>query len=472
MDEQITDAALVAEARSGDTGAFDQLVRRHFPLLFAIARIRLRDREAAEELAQEVILRAWLNLDQLRDADTFGGWAASLARNLAIDWQRKEIRSSKLVTFVPMENTVMAISDKRTPDARATAATRQERRLIDDAIASLHHEHRELIGMHYSRELSHRQIARRLGVHHTTVARRLERALSALRQAVDSEAKGGGLHPLQPSETAATHACALVAVVAALSPEAKAALVALSSGTTAAATGGGAAATLLGGATPSLIGKVLVGGLVLGGLGAGTWYAASRSVSAPVAASAPAAPSAPGPILRYAPGSELVFRLKSGEKIRVQVDSEEAEIQRIDFTRLPDGFTRLDVQGRTGSAVYYMLPFEVAGPQDFDVPNDRLPCEFDLLVWYTNASQAERWDSLSVLESEPEKDVFEFSLHAASSAEFLEESQRWFDEYFQGRMSLRDAQQGWLDQAERAGVLPQNEEHRRRYRETRHVWNP
>ncbi len=476
MDVEQTDGSLVAEARRDVPGAFDQLVGRHFQTIYAIAWMRLFDREAAEELAQEVFLRAWLKLDKLRDANTFGGWAASMARNLAVDWKRKQVRSSKLISLVPMESTVNAISDKQTVSARDSLATKQEQRLVDEALALLTHEDRELIKLHYTRDLSHREIGRRLGIHHTTVARRIERALGELRRIVKPDAEGENLHSLQPRSSAAFHACAIVAAAATLSPSAKAALIAAAgSGTSAAVAGtGGGIGSLLANATPGAVVKILAGGVVVAGLGAGTWYAAIRSANSPAAAPAVAVqnprPASAIHTITYRPGSELVFRLKENESAHIEVEQGNIDTTHLDFTRLDDKFTRVEIVWKNEHNTHYMLPFDSRPGDQFNAPGNRQPCEFDFLFWYGNDDGY--WETLSVLKSEPEPGVYEYSLHVLRSEEFHETSQKWFDEYFQGRMSIREAQRNWLDDAEKMGVLPPGDEHRRRYREARHTWNP
>lgn len=97
------DSALVWQATAGDPGAYDALVERYFGSVYAVAYARLKHRESAEDLAQEVFLRSYLNIGALRDGQLFGLWVCRLARNLSIDWLRRGIRASRLIQLVPME---------------------------------------------------------------------------------------------------------------------------------------------------------------------------------------------------------------------------------------------------------------------------------------------------------------------------------------------------------------------------------
>ena len=81
-------AQLVRQARDGDRGAFAALHERHAGMVHAIllARVPARD---AEDLVQDVFVRALGQLSKLRDPAAFGGWLARIARNRAVDFHRR-----------------------------------------------------------------------------------------------------------------------------------------------------------------------------------------------------------------------------------------------------------------------------------------------------------------------------------------------------------------------------------------------
>ena len=83
------DADLVAAAQAGSRPAFERLVERYFGMVYAIGYARLRQRETAEDLAQEVFLRVMLSLEQLKEPRWFAPWLGRIARNLALDWEKK-----------------------------------------------------------------------------------------------------------------------------------------------------------------------------------------------------------------------------------------------------------------------------------------------------------------------------------------------------------------------------------------------
>src|SRR5215218_9644689 len=86
MDVACADAELVASCRNGDAGAWPELVRRYSPYVHAIALRAYRlNAEDAEDVFQEVFVRAWQHLDDLRDDAALRPWLGQLTRRLAVD---------------------------------------------------------------------------------------------------------------------------------------------------------------------------------------------------------------------------------------------------------------------------------------------------------------------------------------------------------------------------------------------------
>lgn len=181
-----SDGDLVRAARAGDTRAFEQLVERHLCVVHAIAFARLRNRETAEDLAQEVFLRAYLFLAKIQFPDEFAGWIVRVTRNLATDWIRREQRKSRLINMVPVDETHDNIRDERTGDARERAAETERDLAVQKAVFSLPGNLREIVLLHYAEGLTQREIADRLAVHPATVGRQLKSALASMQSRLDS----------------------------------------------------------------------------------------------------------------------------------------------------------------------------------------------------------------------------------------------------------------------------------------------
>lgn len=81
-------AELVAQAKLGDTAAFTYLYRRYVARVYDYAAWRLLDRHVAEEVTQEVFLRAFRGIAGCRDGASFGGWLIGIARFVIADQYR------------------------------------------------------------------------------------------------------------------------------------------------------------------------------------------------------------------------------------------------------------------------------------------------------------------------------------------------------------------------------------------------
>lgn len=76
---------IVLRAQSGDRDAFDELVRMFESRVYGIVMQRLRNTAEADEVVQEVFLRAFRKLPQLIEPERFGGWLCQIAARLAIN---------------------------------------------------------------------------------------------------------------------------------------------------------------------------------------------------------------------------------------------------------------------------------------------------------------------------------------------------------------------------------------------------
>src|SRR4029079_7924134 len=84
MDER----ALLARLKSGDQAAFDSMFRDHYPHLVTFGQSLLRDRSAAEDVAQEVMLELWRPRAELKIQASLRGYRRRPTRNLSLNQLR------------------------------------------------------------------------------------------------------------------------------------------------------------------------------------------------------------------------------------------------------------------------------------------------------------------------------------------------------------------------------------------------
>lgn len=85
MYQQTDIAALVTQAQQGDQQAYNELYMHFRPRVYALARVYLRDTHAAQELAHDVLVQAFMKLQQLRCPVAFPGWLRQMTVHMAIN---------------------------------------------------------------------------------------------------------------------------------------------------------------------------------------------------------------------------------------------------------------------------------------------------------------------------------------------------------------------------------------------------
>ncbi len=88
-----SDAPDVALAASGDRRAFERLYRAHLGRVFGVCARMVNDRSQAEELTQDVFVRAWEKLGQFRGEAAFTTWLHRLAVNVVLNARKSDGRS-------------------------------------------------------------------------------------------------------------------------------------------------------------------------------------------------------------------------------------------------------------------------------------------------------------------------------------------------------------------------------------------
>jgi RNA polymerase sigma-70 factor (ECF subfamily) len=166
----------VRRARKGDSNAFAALVRAVQRPVFGLCLRLLRNEAEASEVAQETFLRAYQNLDRYDDTRPFDLWVLTIARNLCLDLLR---RRSKLQTEDVDEHAQALPSGEASVEEHAMV--RQERQSLEDAMATLSVDDREVLALYYVQKRTTKEIAQVMNVAPGTIMARLFRAREKLR---------------------------------------------------------------------------------------------------------------------------------------------------------------------------------------------------------------------------------------------------------------------------------------------------
>lgn len=178
-------AAQVVRARSGDAGAFAELIRSFERTALAVAFAVTGQGAAAADVCQEAFLRAWRRLGELSDPEKFGAWLAGIVRNAALDHRR----ALKREATVSWDAAIIDDSGSQL-DPRTDADRRELHAALAGALAALDPVSRECVALRYYRSLSSREIGALTGLSPAAVDMRLSRAREELRRRLEPASAG------------------------------------------------------------------------------------------------------------------------------------------------------------------------------------------------------------------------------------------------------------------------------------------
>lgn len=173
----LTDAQLVTMILQGDASSFQELVSRYQKPVFGICYRMMRQREEAEDLSQEVFIKAYRYLGQYNHEHKFASWILKIATNTCIDAIRK-----KRVETLPLDEEIKTNQE----DVSAEKAFLQEEahREIEAAIGSLPPDYRMVVLLYHHHGQSYQQIADQLEIPMSMVKNRLFRARKMLKESL------------------------------------------------------------------------------------------------------------------------------------------------------------------------------------------------------------------------------------------------------------------------------------------------
>jgi RNA polymerase sigma-70 factor (ECF subfamily) len=188
------DAVLVAALAQNEVGALEQLYDRYSALVFSVALRVLHDHALAEDVTQEVFLRIWrqpASFDPERGR--FISWISSVARNRALDEQRRMTRRRRAED--PDEGPMLRLpTEGRGDDPAHEAVLADERARVHEAMLELPEAQRIVLELAYFGGLTQTEIAEQTGDPLGTIKTRVRLGMRKLREALTDlvEQRPGG----------------------------------------------------------------------------------------------------------------------------------------------------------------------------------------------------------------------------------------------------------------------------------------
>ena len=183
---------LVRRSQEGDEEAFGELVNKYKTKVFHLAYSLTHDQQTADDLAQEVFIKAYFALKRFKGQSEFGTWVYRIAVNHCRDFLRKKSRMSQ-ISFEDVQAKIAIKDDEMFPEEREKEAE-ERRRLMYEAIETLPDRYRVILSLRDIQGYSYDEITKILSLSPGTVDSRLHRARKMLRKKLEPyfSQQGGG----------------------------------------------------------------------------------------------------------------------------------------------------------------------------------------------------------------------------------------------------------------------------------------
>ena len=173
------DVLLMLEFQRGNRASFENLMRKYYKRIFNFSLRLLRNREAAEDSAQEVFIRVYQSVDNYEPKASFRTWIYTIAKNFVLNELKKKGRTAvSLDGSIPTEEGEMLhqLEDSNAvhPIERLALAERAQK--VREAIDSLPPQQRIVVVFYRFERLSYEEIAETLGISVSAVKSLLSRA--------------------------------------------------------------------------------------------------------------------------------------------------------------------------------------------------------------------------------------------------------------------------------------------------------
>ena len=183
MSTGLNDNEIISEVLNGNQQAYAVLVNRYQNYVFTLCLRIVKGREDAEEVAQDVFIKAYKYLADFRGASKFTTWLYTIVNNTCISFLRKK----KLDIHSLDNEKVFEVADSQDSGMRANLVEQKSRvSMVNEAIGLLSPADAEIITLFYKAEQSLEETAQVLGIEVNAAKVRLHRARTRLKEKMET----------------------------------------------------------------------------------------------------------------------------------------------------------------------------------------------------------------------------------------------------------------------------------------------
>jgi len=178
-----SDTELINKVLGGDKAAYADLMKRHQRFVFTLALRFAKNREDAEEIAQDCFIKAYRSLNTFRNTAKFSTWLYRIVYTTAMTFLRKKrLDTQSIDTEVGLLNVENHVSDLKSDDVEHKSKMVYVNRAIDQ----LSPDDAAVITLFYQGEQSLEEIGQALGMETNTVKVKLHRARHRLKEKIEN----------------------------------------------------------------------------------------------------------------------------------------------------------------------------------------------------------------------------------------------------------------------------------------------
>lgn len=183
MSTGLNDNEIISKVLKGDHSAYAGLVNRYQDYVFTLTLRIIKNREDAEEIAQDVFIKAYKYLSDFRGESKFTTWLYTIVNNTCISFLRK-----KKLDIRSLDNEqVFEAADNRDSGMRANMIEQKSKlAMVNDAIRLLSPDDAQIITLFYKAEQSLEETAQVLGIETNAAKVRLFRARTRLKEKMET----------------------------------------------------------------------------------------------------------------------------------------------------------------------------------------------------------------------------------------------------------------------------------------------
>lgn len=176
---------LIRRARLEDTSAYEELVRRYYGKIYGLVYGMLSSREDAEDVTQEVFVKAWKALGHFREQSSFYTWIYRIAINRTVNFRKKRNRR-RTVQFEEFDPDIKQAESYKEFSSKGSVLRKMNlgefQKKMNEALLTLSDKHRAVVIMHDVQGMPHSEIAGVMGCSEGTVRSRLFYARKKLQE--------------------------------------------------------------------------------------------------------------------------------------------------------------------------------------------------------------------------------------------------------------------------------------------------